>query len=255
MLNVEGLTFQTFPYFVLRSCYSCKGERLSFPYGQIASFPHGEGVVFYPTSYTCLPHRAHVLESDLAQDQVLFDEVLHPSSKGALHFSQLLAVASRLAPSTFLLPYPNWSRKGLLYSQQTSPPVDVGLVVFESLCELQIANVYLHGWILQKCLGEIDRCVDTQFCIHDLIKENDLNGHPCTPKIMIVYMNQFVLVLHASIFLCIYKNDLEVLKVAMVFPISKSNHRIERYRMIKFVQSTCIVSRQGRPHMINLNSF
>ena len=27
-------------------------------------------------------------------------------------------------------------------------------------------------------------CVDTQFCTHNLIKENDLNDHPCTPKIM-----------------------------------------------------------------------
>ena len=37
--------------------------------------------------------------------------------------------------------------------------------------------------------------IDTQFCTHDLIKENDLNDHPCTPKIMIA--------LHASIGSCI----------------------------------------------------
>ena len=37
--------------------------------------------------------------------------------------------------------------------------------------------------------------VDTQFCTHDLIKENDLNDHPCTSKIMIA--------LHASICSCI----------------------------------------------------
>ena len=37
--------------------------------------------------------------------------------------------------------------------------------------------------------------VDTQFYTHDLIKENDLNDHPCTPKIMIA--------LHASIYSCI----------------------------------------------------
>ena len=96
--------------------------------------------------------------------------------------------------------------------------------------------------------------IDTQFCTHDLIKENDLNDHPCTPKIMIA--------LHASIFSCItcvnsfiayHKNDLEILTVITVFSVFKSDHRIERYRMIKFAQSTYIVSRQGRPHMINLN--
>ena len=37
--------------------------------------------------------------------------------------------------------------------------------------------------------------VDTQFCTNDLIKENDLNDHPCTPKIMIA--------LHVSICSCI----------------------------------------------------
>ena len=56
------------------------------------------------------------------------------------------------------------------------------------------------------------------------------------------YMYQFVLVLHASICLCItcinlviayHKNDLEILTVIMVCPVSKLDHRIERYRMIK----------------------
>ena len=37
--------------------------------------------------------------------------------------------------------------------------------------------------------------VDTQFCTHDLIKENNMNDHPCTPKIRIA--------LHASICSCI----------------------------------------------------
>ena len=76
--------------------------------------------------------------------------------------------------------------------------------------------------------------VDTQFRTHDLIKENDLNDHPYTPKIMIT--------LHESICLCItcinsfmayHKNDLEILTVIMVCLVSKSDHRIERYRMIK----------------------
>ena len=83
--------------------------------------------------------------------------------------------------------------------------------------------------------------VDAQFCTHDLINENNLNDHPCTLKIMIT--------LHASISSCItficlcitcinlfiayHKNDLEILTVIMVCSISKSDHWIERYRMIK----------------------
>jgi len=56
------------------------------------------------------------------------------------------------------------------------------------------------------------------------------------------YMHQFVLVLHASICLCIacinsfiayHKNDLEILMVVMVCLVSKSDRRIERYHMIK----------------------
>ena len=38
-----------------------------------------------------------------------------------------------------------------------------------------------------------------------------------------------------------HKNDLEVLTVATVCPFSKSDNQIERYHMIKFVWSTCIV--------------
>ena len=30
-----------------------------------------------------------------------------------------------------------------------------------------------------------EHSVDTQFFTHDLIKEDDWNDHPCTPKIMI----------------------------------------------------------------------
>ena len=94
----------------------------------------------------------------MAQDLAPFDEeVLHPSFEGAFHFFQLPVAASPLAPSIFLLPYPYWSRKGLLYSSQTFPPTDVGRVVFESLCELWIANVDLCGWTLSKCLGETNR--------------------------------------------------------------------------------------------------
>ena len=64
----------------------------------------------------------------------------------------------------------------------------------------------------------------------------------CTLKIIIT--------LHASFCFCItfinsfisyHKNDLEILTVTTVFLVFKSDHRIERYRMIKFAQSTCIV--------------
>ena len=57
---------------------------------------------------------------------------------------------------------------------------------------------------------------------------------------------------HASIGSCItwinsfityHNNDLEILTVATMFLVFKLGHWIERYRMIKFVWSTCIVSR------------
>ena len=103
--------------------------------------------------------------------------------------------------------------------------------------------------------------VDTQFCTHNLIKENDLNDQSMYPKnhncitcfnLFLHYMLHFVLALHASFYLCItcinsfiayHKNDLEILTVTMVFPVIKLDYRIERYRMIKFARSTCIVSR------------
>ena len=109
------------------------------------------------------------------------------------------------------------------------------------------------------CLGLV--CVDTQFCIHNLIKENDLNDQFMYPKnhncitcinLFLHYMHQFVLALHASFCLCItciisfityHKNDLEILTVITVFPFFNSDHWIERYRMIKFAWTTCIVSR------------
>ena len=65
-------------------------------------------------------------------------------------------------------------------------------------------------------------------------------------------MHQFVLALHTSIcsgiarinsFIAYHKNDLEILTVTMVCSVSKSDHRIERYRIIKFAQLTYIVSR------------
>ena len=66
----------------------------------------------------------------------------------------------------------------------------------------------------------------------------------CTLGIMIA--------LHASVcsctacinsFIAYHKNDLEILMITTVFLVFQSNHRIERYHMIKFAWSTCIVSR------------
>ena len=103
--------------------------------------------------------------------------------------------------------------------------------------------------------------VNTQFCTHDLIKENDLNDQSMYPKnhncitcidLFLHYMHHFFFALHASFSLCItcinsfivyHKNDLEILTDTAVFPVIKSNYRIGRYRMIKFARSTCIVSR------------
>ena len=47
----------------------------------------------------------------------------------------------------------------------------------------------------KKVKAILEMSVDTRFCTHDLIKENDLNDHSCTPKIMIA--------LHTSICSCI----------------------------------------------------
>ena len=58
---------------------------------------------------------------------------------------------------------------------------------------------------------------------------------------------KIILALHASICLCItcinsfiayHENDLEILMVATVFSDFKSDHRIERYRMIKYAKPT-----------------
>ena len=95
--------------------------------------------------------------------------------------------------------------------------------------------------------------VDTQFCTHNLIKENDLNdqfmyhkNHNCITSINLFlhYMHHFFLcIICINSFIAYHKNDLEILMVATVFLVFKSDHRIKRYRMIKFVWSTCIVSR------------
>ena len=90
--------------------------------------------------------------------------------------------------------------------------------------------------------------VDTRFCTHDLIKENDLNDHPCTPKIIISSRASFCICITCiNSFIAYHKNDLEILTIATLFSVFKLDHRIERYRMIKFARSACIVSRKNRP--------
>ena len=48
---------------------------------------------------------------------------------------------------------------------------------------------------------------------------------------------------YSNLFIAFHKNDPKVLMVTTVFPVSKSDRRIEKYHMIKFAQSACIVSR------------
>ena len=46
-----------------------------------------------------------------------------------------------------------------------------------------------------------------------------------------------------NLFIAYHKNDFEVLTVVTVCSVSNSNRKIERYRLIKFARSTCIMSR------------
>ena len=81
-------------------------------------------------------------------------------------------------------------------------------------------------------------------------------------KSFLHHMHHFNLASHASICSCIvcintfivyHKNDFEILTVATMFPVSELDHWIERYHMIKFLRSICILFRRNRPRMINLN--
>ena len=74
--------------------------------------------------------------------------------------------------------------------------------------------------------------------------------NPCTPKIIIALQASIcscitciIFSLHyINSFIAYHKNDLEILKIPTVFPVFKLDHRIERYRMIKFAQSIYIMS-------------
>ena len=76
--------------------------------------------------------------------------------------------------------------------------------------------------------------VDTQFFTHDLIKENDLNDQFMYPK-----NHNYITCINS--FISYHENDLEVLMVATICPVPKSDCQIKRYRMIKFARSICIV--------------
>ena len=71
-------------------------------------------------------------------------------------------------------------------------------------------------------------------------------NHSCITCIILFihHLHQFVLALYALIHLLhIIENDLGILSITTEFLVSESNHQIERYHMIKFAQSICIVSR------------
>ena len=83
---------------------------------------------------------------------------------------------------------------------------------------------------------------NTQFCTHDLIKENDLK----IPTVATIYHDCKIphdCITCINLFIAYHKNDLEILMVMTVCPVSKSYCRIEKYCMIKFARSACIMSR------------
>ena len=115
------------------------------------------------------------------------------------------------------------------------------LLVDELGVQMMLDFIFFIFLQKKKNIPQLVNFVDTRFCTHDFIKEDDWNDHLCIQKIMIA--------LHALI------HSLHVKKMffTMVCSVSKSDRRIERYHMIKFARSTCIMSRQSRPHMIDLN--
>ena len=50
-----------------------------------------------------------------------------------------------------------------------------------------------------------------------------------------------------------HKNDLEILTIATICPIPESDSQIERYHILKFSQSACILFVLNQPRMIHLN--
>ena len=125
-----------------------------------------------------------------------------------------------------------------------------GQVIFEKLA-------LIKSWLIKSMsLFYINICftsfinegyfVDTRFCTHNLISENGQDDHLYTRK------NHSCITCTNS-FIAYHKNDLKVLTVVTICPISKSCHQIERYHMIKFAWSICNMFGWSQSRMINLN--
>ena len=119
----------------------------------------------------------------------------------------------------------------------------IQLIKFQNFLYLQaylsISSFILNYWPslfqnfveIEFCYNKFVAIVDTQFCTHDLIKENDLNDHPCTTKIMIVtcinlflhYMHQLVFALHALI------HSLHIIKIILWFQWSQRCFRFSNW--------------------------
>ena len=168
--------------------------------------------------------------------------------KGHIIPTRVIRQGDLLSPYLFLL-----CVEGL--SALIKSSVDSGFLEGIAVCRggPKLSHLFFANGSLIFCKATLANCESLQRILevyecrhliftHDLIKENDLNDHSCTPKIIIA--------LHASICSCItcinsfiayHENDLEVLTVTTMCSISKLDHGIERYHMIKFARSACIV--------------
>ena len=118
------------------------------------------------------------------------------------------------------------------YNQIKMAPIDMEKTSYITPWGTYCYKVIPFG--LKKCWCYLP--IDTRFCTYDLIKEDDWNDHPCTPKNHVCFTC-------IKSFIAYHKIDLKILMVATVCLVSKSECRIERYHMIKFAQSACIVSK------------
>ena len=99
---------------------------------------------------------------------------------------------------------------------------------------LDIARMTCH--VVGACAhsgDSIGDSVDTQFRIHNLILEDDRNDHSKYQK-----NHNFISCIKS--FIAYHKNDLEILTIAMICPVLKFDHQIERYHKNKFSWSACI---------------
>ena len=91
--------------------------------------------------------------------------------------------------------------------------------------------------------------VDTQFCTHNLILEDGQNDHSYTQK----KKKNHSCITCIKLSIAYHKNDLEILIVATVCLIPKSDCQIERYYMIKFSQFACILFGWNQSCVTNLD--